>query len=354
LKPRIGHGTSEPDAGPSGELVLYLDEAAGTHLQVRLVGASAWLTQLQLAELYQTTVPNISQHLTELYQEGELDEGATIQSYLIVQQEGRRSVRRRVLHYNLDAIIAVGLRVRSTRGTIFRQWANERLREYIIKGFALDDQRLKDAGGGDYFDELLSRIRDIRSSERVFWRKVLDIYATSVDYDPSAEASQRFFQTVQNKMHWAAHGQTAAEVIYRRADAAKPNMGLTVPPEGRRIRQQDITVAKNYLQAEELDALNLIVAAYLDFAELQATSRRIMYMGDWIAKLDDFLRLSEREVLGHAGSISHGLAEQKAQAELEAFRKRQDALTQPVDGDFEAAIKRLAKPATRKKPKSDA
>ncbi|MBK8246982.1 MAG: virulence RhuM family protein [Gemmatimonadetes bacterium] len=254
-----------------------------------------------------------------------------------------REVTRELAHYHLDATIAVGYRVRSARGALFRQWATERLREYLVKGFTMDDQRLKDAGGGSYFDELLARIRDIRSSERLFWRKVLDIYATSVDYDPSAEASQRFFQTVQNKMHWAAHGQTAAEVIYRRADASKPNMGLTVPPQGRRIRRQDVTVAKNFLNSDELNALNLIVSAYLDFAELQAMSRRLMHMGDWIAKLDDFLQLSEREILSHAGTISHENAELKASAELDTWRKQQDALPQPVDQHFEAALKRLPK-----------
>jgi hypothetical protein len=348
--------TSDDDArADAGQIVLYQAEDGSARVECRFDGGMVWLSQAFISELYGKDVRTINEHLRNIYEEGELDPSATIRNLRIVRQEGSREVAREVLHYSLDAIIAVGLRVRSTRGTLFRQWATERLREYIVKGFAIDDQRLKDAGGGDYFDELLSRIRDIRSSERVFWRKVLDIYATSVDYDPSAESSQRFFQTVQNKMHWAAHGQTAAEVIYRRADASKPNMGLTVPPEGRRIRRQDVTVAKNYLQAEELDALNLIVAAYLDFAELQATSRRLMHMGDWITKLDDFLRLSEREILEHAGSISHGVAEQKAQAELEAFRKQQDALPQPVDADFEAAIKRLPKPAARKKrPTNDA
>ena len=250
-------------------------------------------------------------------------------------------------------ILAVGYRVHSPRGTQFRQWATAQLREFLVKGFAMDDERLKQAGGGNYFDELLARIRDIRSSERVFWRKVMDIYATSVDYDPAAEASQKFFAVVQNKMHWAAHGHTAAEVIDRRADAAKPNMGMTTWT-GSRPRRADAGVAKNYLAAEEIETLNLIVSAYLDFAELQARNRRPMAMRDWITKLDDFLRLSDRELLDHAGSVSHKAALAKAEAEYDKFRAIEDAKPQPVDVHLEEAIehaKQIGASKGKQKPK---
>jgi hypothetical protein len=255
----------------------------------------------------------------------------------------------------LDAVIAVGYRIRSHRGTQFRIWATERLREYLIKGFTMDDARLKRAGGGNYFEELLARIRDIRSSERVFWRKVLDIYATSIDYDPTADASQRFFKTVQNKMHWAAHGHTAAEVIHGRADASQPHMGLT-SWAGDRPRKPDVGIAKNYLGATEIDALNRIVTAYLEFAELQALNRRPMYMADWIDKLDDFLRLSDREILTHAGKISHDEALAKAEAEFDKYRHAQAALPQPVDQHFEQTLDDLEKLEQRRKalPNSDA
>jgi len=236
----------------------------------------------------------------------------------------------------------VGYRVKSPRGTQFRIWATERLREYVVKGFTLDDERLKQAGGGVYFEELLERIRDIRSSEKVFWRKVLDIYATSIDYAPSAEMTQQFFATVQNKMHWAAHGQTAAEVISQRADASLPHMGMT-GWEGSRPRKSDVGVAKNYLQAEELDALNRIVTVYLEFAELQARNRKPMYMQDWIAKLDDFLRLSERDILTHAGKISHEAAIEKAERQYEQFRLRQLEEKSPVEIDFLESIKKIEK-----------
>ena len=258
----------------------------------------------------------------------------------ILQQLPPTAKTYQVEYYNLDVIISVGYRVKSQRGTQFRIWATQRLREYIVKGFTLDDERLKQAGGGNYFDELLARIRDIRSSEKVFWRKVLEIYATSIDYDPGAEASQQFFATVQNKMHWAAHGQTAAEVIARRADAAKPNMGLTSWP-GSHPRKEDAAIAKNYLAAEELEALNRIVTAYLEFAELQARNRKAMYMRDWIAKLDDFLRLSEHDILTHAGKVSHEAALAKAEAEYEKFRTLEAAKPSPVEIHFQEAIEQV-------------
>jgi hypothetical protein len=314
-----------------------------------------------MAELYQTTPQNVTMHLAAIYGDGELAESATCKEFLQVRAEGQRQVQRSLKHYSLDAILAVGYRVRSPIGTAFRQWATARLSELLVKGFTLDDERIK-AGrtlGDDYFDELLDRIRDIRSSERMFWQKVLDIYATSIDYDGNADASQRFFKTVQNKMHWAAHGHTAAEVIATRVDSGKPKMGLTSwknAPAGP-VRKGDVSIAKNYLNAEELDVLNRIVSAYLEFAELQAKGKRPMRMQDWIVKLDDFLKLSEREILTHAGKVSHETAKLKAEAEFETFRIAQAALPQPVDRDFAEAIDELkkiegeskAKPGRKKK-----
>jgi hypothetical protein len=334
-----------------GDFLLYETEDGQTRIEVRLAEETVWLPQRLIAELFQTTIPNINQHLKTIYEEGELRPEATIKKYLIVQKEGKREVSRQVDHYNLDAIISVGYRVKSHRGTQFRIWATERLSEFLIKGFTMDDDRLKRAGGGNYFDELLARIRDIRSSERVFWRKVLDIYATSIDYDPKTDTSTLFFKTIQNKMHWAAHGQTAAEVIHRRADATKPNMGLT-SWEGENPRKTEVSIAKNYLTEEEIDILNRTVTAYLEFAELQAMNRQPMYMTDWIKKLDDFLRLSDREVLNHAGKISHESAKEKAEAEYKRYKEQQAALPQPVDEDFEKTLDELKKieDVAKKKP----
>jgi hypothetical protein len=342
------------------EVILYQTSDGRTRLDVRMEAETVWLTQAQMAELFQTTPQNVTMHIQSVYEEGELAEGATCKEYLQVRREGSRDVQRSLKHYNLDVIISVGYRVRSHRGTQFRQWATQRLREYLVKGFTIDDERLKKggkAGTPDYFDELLARIRDIRSSEKVFWRKVLDIYATSVDYDPANDQSALFFKTVQNKMHWAAHGHTAAEVIAKRADASKPNMGLTNWPgsaQGASLRKADVGVAKNYLNQQELDALNLIVSFYLDFAELQAKGRREMTMAGWISKLDDFLRLSERDILTHAGKISHERAMMKADEEYARFAAAQAALPSHVERHFDEAIgeiKRLegqkAKPAPR-------
>jgi hypothetical protein len=330
---------------PAGELILYQAEDGRTRIECRFDRGSIWLTQNLMAELYQTTIPNIVQHVRNILKEREVDPSATTKDYLVVRREGDREVRRTVKHYSLEMILAVGYRVRSERGTVFRQWATARLSEFLVKGFVLDDQRLKNPPGPgvpDYFDELLARIRDIRSSEKIFYRKVLDIYATSIDYDPSHEASQRFFATVQNKMHWAAHGQTAAEVVVRRADAGKPNMGLT-SWTGASPRSQDVVIAKNYLTTEELEGLNRIVNAYLEFAELQALSRKPMHMAEWIAKLDDFLRLSEREILTHAGTVSHEAALARANEEYEKFRAQRAALPSRAEEDFERAIKKLPK-----------
>jgi len=343
--------TAQP---PAGQILIYED--GGLNLQVRLDGQTVWLTQRLIADLYQVSVPTVNEHLANIYSEGELSSEATIRKFRIVQTEGNRQVARNLDHYSLDVILAVGMRVRSVRGTVFRQWAIARLGELLVKGFTMDDERLK-AGrtlGDDYFEELLARIRDIRSSERLFYQKVLDIYATSIDYDGKAEASQLFFKTVQNKMHWAVHGHTAAEIIAERADASQPNMGLTSwgnSPHGA-IRKKDVSIAKNYLDGEELEALNRIVTAYLEFAELQALSKRPMHMGDWIAKLDDFLKLSDRDILTHAGKISAEVAKLRAEGEYEKFHTAQLAKPQLVDREFIETVAKVKQVEAETKPKS--
>jgi hypothetical protein len=339
-----------------GELLLYQTEDGRTRVQCRFEDGTLWLTQAQMAELFQIGVGTVNHHLKAIYAEGELPPEATIRPYRIVRVEGSRQIARNIEHYNLAAILAVGFRVRSHRGTQFRQWAIERLDEYLVKGFTMDDERLKNPPGPghvDYFDELLARIRDIRSSEKVFYKKVLEIYATSIDYDPRAEASQRFFKTVQNKMHWAVHGQTAAEVIAARADASKPNMGLT-SFTGPAPRRADVAIAKDYLSADELEVLNRIVNAYLELAELQALRRKPMYTADWIAKLDDFLRLSERDILDHAGKVSHEAAMAKAELEYERFAAQRAALPSPVEAHFEEAVQETRQLETRRPARNDA
>jgi hypothetical protein len=328
------------DVPGASQILIYQTEDGDTNLEIRLENETVWLSQKQMADLFQVGVNTINYHVGEIFESRELAAEATIRKFRIVQTEGTRQVNRPVDHYNLDMIISVGYRVKSHVATRFRQWATQRLREYIIKGFALDDRRLKQAGGGNYFDELLARIRDIRSTEKVFWRKVLDIYATSIDYDPNTEASRQFFAAIQNRMHWAAHGQTVAEIIHSRADAGKPNMGMT-SWAGDVPRKTDAEVAKNYLDEQELDILNRIVTLYLEFAELQALSRKPMYMRDWIAKLDDFLKLSGREILTHAGRISHDEALKKAHAEYERYL--QERINEPsrVEQDFLEAAKAL-------------
>ena len=332
----------------TGEIILYQTEDGKTRLEVQFQGETVWLSQAQMSDLFQTTKQNVSLHIQNIYDEHELERTGTVKESLTVRQEGNRRVSRSVEHYNLDVVISVGYRVKSHRGVQFRIWATQRLREYLVKGFALDDERLKRAGGGNYFDELLARIRDIRSSEKMFWRKVLDIYATSIDYDPAEEASQRFFATVQNKMHWAAHGNTAAEIVHARADASRPNMGMT-NWLGEKPRKDEAAIAKNYLVPEELDVLNRIVNLYLEFAELQALNRKPMTMQGWIAKLDEYLRLSEREILQHAGKISHEEALQKAELEFEKYRASRLAQTSRVERDFEDAVKKLPAKPPRKK-----
>ena len=333
--------------GPEGgEFLLYRTEDGAARVEVRVRGDTVWLSMGQMASLFDRDKSVISRHISNIFGEGELERGSVVAEFATTAADGKVY---RVEHFNLDVIISVGYRVKSLRGTQFRIWATQRLREFIVKGFAMDDARLKAAGGGDHFEELLGRIRDIRSSERVFWRKVLDIYATSEDYDPRAAASVAFFQTVQNKMHWAIHGQTAAEVIHRRADASRPNMGMTTWA-GSTPRRSDAGIAKNYLTEDEVKALNLMVSAYLDFAELQALNRRPMTMASWIGKLDDFLRLSDRDILTHAGKVSHEAAMAKASAEYDRFRKAQDALPQPVDEHFREALEK-AKHLAKTRPK---
>ncbi|MBW7893731.1 MAG: virulence RhuM family protein [Opitutaceae bacterium] len=333
---------------PGGEILLYQTEDGQTRVDVRMENETVWLTQAQMAELFQTTPQNITLHIKAIYEEQELEESATCKDYLQVRREGDREVTRKLRHYNLDVIISTGYRVKSPRGTQFRIWATRRLREYLLKGFAMDDRRLKEEGGGRYFEELLARIRDIRSSEKVFWRKVLDIYATSIDYDPHAPESRRFFQQVQNKMHWAAHGHTAAELIHARADSAKPNMGVTNHP-GARLLLRDVEVAKNFLDEDELNILNRIVAAYLELAELQALSHKAMTQRDWLERLDQFLVMTGRELLDHAGTITHDEAIQKARREYEAYQRRQLAAPTQAEKDFIAATEKELKALQKKK-----
>ncbi len=311
-----------------GELIVYQSPNGEIKLDVRLQDETVWLTQPMMAELFQTSIPNISMHIRNVYDEGELVPKATVKKFLTVRQEGSRQVQRNLEYYNLDMIISVGYRVKSAVATRFRIWATERLKEYLVKGFTLNDERLKEPEGGRYFEELLARIRDIRSSEKVFWRKILDIYATSIDYDPQAETSQLFFKQVQNKMHWAAHGHTAAELIVQRAHAGQPNMGVTNYP-GNKLLKRDVEVAKNFLSEDELNILNRIVTAYLEIAELQALNRSPMTMQDWIERLDQFLTMTGRELLDHAGTVSHEEAIARAHEEYRAFRDKQ--LNEPTE-----------------------
>lgn len=303
------------------EILMYQTDDGKTKIEVSVNEDTVWLTQAQMCDLFQRDKSVISRHVSNIFEEGELDENSTVAKNATVQKEGNRQVLREVAYYNLDVIISVGYRVKSHRGTQFRIWATQRLREYLIKGFTINDELLKNAGGGNYFDELLEKIRDIRSSEKVFWRKVLDIYATSIDYDPSVEASIMFFKTIQNKMHWAAHGHTAAELVYKRVDAEKPYMGMT-NFKGTKPTKSEIIVAKNYLNEDELNILNRIVAAYLEFAELQAIRKKPMYMKDWIGKLDDFLKMTDNDILTHAGTISHVEAKQKAELEYCRYKEK--------------------------------
>ena len=323
----------------NSDILIYQTEDGQTKIETRLEDETVWLTQQQMAELFQKSRSTINEHIKNIYAENELTEEASMKKFGISE-----FAKKPTNYYNLDVIISVGYRVKSLQGTKFRQWATQRLKEYIVKGFTMNDELLKEAGGGNYFEELLARIRDIRSSEKVFWRKVLDIYATSIDYDPKAETSIRFFQTVQNKMHWAAHGNTAAEIIYHRADSSKPNMGMT-NFKGTKPTKQESQIAKNYLNEDELNVLNRMVTAYIEIAELQAMSQTPMYMKDWIERLDDFLKMTGKDILDHTGKISHEQAMQKAQKEYLSFRERTKKELTKVEKDFiehiEHSVKKL-------------
>ena len=321
---------------------MYTTEDGITKVEVTFDNDTVWLSLDQIAELFQKNKSTISRHIKNIFSEGELLAEATVAKFATVQKEGNRTVERQIDFYNLDVIISVGYRVKSLRGTQFRIWATNILKEYMKKGFALDDDRLKNLGGGNYFEELISRIRDIRSSEKVFWRKVLEIYATSIDYNPKAESSVQFFKQVQNKMHWAAHKHTAAEVIYQRADADKDNMGLTTW-SGNRIKRSDVEVAKNYLDEKELDALNKIVAAYLDIAEVHALNQEPMYMKDWLETIDDYLRMTRRDILTTKGKVTHQQALEKAHLEYEKYKRNQEYILSPVECHFLESIGELDK-----------
>ncbi|MGA4449600.1 virulence RhuM family protein [Ectopseudomonas chengduensis] len=344
--------TDAADSNTS-QFIIYQSEDGKTRLDVRFVDETVWLTQALMAELFSTTPENVLMHLKNIFSEGELDQNATTKDFLVVRQEGTRQVKRSLKHYNLDAIISVGYRVQSHTATRFRQWATRQLREYIVKGFVLDDERLKNPDQPfDYFEELTRRIQDIRTSEKRFYQKITDIYATSVDYDPTQETSITFFKTVQNKVHWAITGQTAAELIHARADSSKPNMGLT-NWRGAKVRKQDVANAKNYLSADELSALNNLVEQYLVFAEGQAMRRIPMSMADWVKKLDGFLTLNDRDILANAGKISHDMAKQHAEAQYELFHQQRQ-LTDAADADKRLAdLSQLAHQLSDKTRKND-
>ena len=331
------------------QFLVYETEDGQVKIDVRLFDETVWLTQQLMADLFQTSQQNISLHVQNVYQEGELAQEATYKKYLSVRREGKREVKRLLDYYSLDMIISVGYRVKSRVATRFRIWATQHLREYIIKGFVLDDERLKNPDQPfDYFDELIRRIQDIRTSERRFYQKITDIYATSIDYDPTLEISIEFFKTVQNKMHWAITGKTAAEIIHERADSEKPHMGLT-NWRGAKVRKQDVTIAKNYLMKEELLALNNLVEQYLIFAEGQAMRRIPMHMADWIKKLDVFMTLNERDILTHAGKISHQMAIELAESEYDKFNLKRIELNDRSLSDFDRTVKQLTE--AKKKPR---
>ena len=331
-----------------GEIVIYQTDNGATKIDVRFVDETVWLTQQQMAELFKSSRSNIVEHIQHIYEEGELDENSTCRKFRQVQTEGSREVTREIPHYNLDMIISLGYRVKSIIATHFRRWATEHLKEYIVKGFTMDDERLKKLGGGNYWQELLNRIRDIRSSEKVMYRQVLDLYATSIDYDPKSSETAAFFKMVQNKLHYAAHGHTAAEVIYERADAAKPFMGLTAFA-GDFPTAKDIGIAKNYLSEDELKILNNLVSGYFDFAEIQAMRHNPMHMNDYVQHLDNVLRTTGEKLLEDSGAISHKTALEKAQEE---YRKFQVQTLSPIEEDYLQAIKEMEKTA-RKKSKGE-
>jgi hypothetical protein len=328
----------------NNQILIYQSEDGATHIEVKFTGDSVWLTQQQMADLYQTSRTNVVEHIQNIYNEGELSPEATCRNFRQVRTEGNRTVNREMTYYNLDMIISLGYRIKSVIATHFRRWATERLKEYIIKGFTIDDERLKGNGGGAYWKELLDRIRDIRSSEKVMYRQVLDLYATAVDYDPRTNLSIEFFKIVQNKLHYAAHGHTAAEVIHGRADADAPMMGLT-SFKGDHPTLNDVRIAKNYLSADELKVLNNIVSGYFDFAEIQAMKHIPMYMSDYVKQLDNILSATGEKLLSGAGSVSHQQAMDKAESEYRKFQVRE---LSPVEQAYLETIKALNKKAKGK------
>ena len=330
--------------GECGEILIYQTDNGQTNIEVKIEDDTVWLTQQQMSELFQTSRTNVVEHIKHIYEEGELDEISTCRNFRQVRKEGNREVTRQIPHYNLDMIISLGYRIKSVIATRFRQWATQRLKEYMIKGFTIDDERLKGNGGGNYWKELLDRIRDIRSSEKVLYRQVLDLYATSVDYNPHSEESVRFFKIVQNKLHYAAHGHTAAEVIYQRADAQKPFMGLT-SFAGELPALKDIGIAKNYLEENELKVLNNLVSGYFDLAEINAIEHKPMYMDDYVKQLDSVLSSGNRKLLTGAGSVSHKQALEKAKSE---YRKYQEITLTPVEKAYLESIKEVSKEVKRR------
>lgn len=327
-----------------GEILIYQTDDGQTNIEVKIEDDTVWLTQQQMSELFQTSRTNVVEHIKHIYEEGELDEISTCRNFRQVRKEGNREVTRQIPHYNLDMIISLGYRIKSVIATRFRQWATKRLKEYMIKGFTIDDERLKGNGGGNYWKELLDRIRDIRSSEKVLYRQVLDLYATSVDYNPHSEESVRFFKIVQNKLHYAAHGHTAAEVIYQRADAEKPFMGLT-SFSGELPALKNIGIAKNYLEENELKVLNNLVSGYFDLAEINAIEHKPMYMDDYVKQLDSVLSSGNRKLLTGSGSVSHKQALEKAKSE---YRKYQEVTLTPVEKAYLESIKEVSKEVKRR------
>ncbi|WP_455534498.1 virulence RhuM family protein [Roseburia inulinivorans] len=327
-----------------GEILIYQTDDGQTNIEVKIEDDTVWLTQQQMSELFQTSRTNVVEHIKHIYEEGELDEISTCRNFRQVRKEGNREVTRQIPYYNLDMIISLGYRIKSVIATRFRQWATKRLKEYMIKGFTIDDERLKGNGGGNYWKELLDRIRDIRSSEKVLYRQVLDLYATSVDYNPHSEESVRFFKIVQNKLHYAAHGHTAAEVIYQRADAEKPFMGLT-SFAGELPALKDIGIAKNYLEENELKVLNNLVSGYFDLAEINAIEHKPMYMDDYVKQLDSVLSSGNRKLLTGSGSVSHKQALEKAKSE---YRKYQEITLTPVEKAYLESIKEVSKEVKRR------
>ena len=327
-----------------GEILIYQTDDGQTNIEVKIEDDTVWLTQQQMSELFQTSRTNVVEHIKHIYEEGELDKISTCRNFRQVRKEGNREVTRQIPHYNLDMIISLGYRIKSVIATRFRQWATKRLKEYMIKGFTIDDERLKGNGGGNYWKELLDRIRDIRSSEKVLYRQVLDLYATSVDYNPHSEESVRFFKIVQNKLHYAAHGHTAAEVIYQRADAQKPFMGLT-SFSGELPALKDIGIAKNYLDESELKVLNNLVSGYFDLAEINAIEHKPMYMDDYVKQLDSVLSSGNRKLLTGSGSVSHKQALEKAKSE---YRKYQEITLTPVEKAYLESIKEVSKEVKRR------